>query len=73
MQQQIEAKSDHRSLDLDDVTTTMLSAAVREVGLDPVVQRCAIAVARTIVNLDQRERIELPHLMEAINYRAMRL
>ena len=73
MRQQLEAMTDHTSLDLDNVATTMLSTAVREVGLDPDVQHRVIAVARTIANLDQREQIELSHLMEAINYRAMRL
>jgi predicted ATPase with chaperone activity len=72
MKRQMEAKSDHPSLDLDDVSRSLLSTTVRELGLDPDVQSRAIAVARTIANLDQRERIEVSHLMEAINYRGLR-
>ena len=72
MRRQMEAKSDHLSLDLDDVSRSLLSTTVRELGLDPDVQNRAIAVARTIANLDQRERIEVSHLMEAINYRGLR-
>ena len=72
MRRQIERKGDHASLDLDDVSRSLLSTAAREVGLDPDQQRRAIAVARTIANLDGSERIELSHLMEGINYRAAR-
>jgi predicted ATPase with chaperone activity len=72
MRRQIGTMTDHRSLDLDDVARNLFSHAVREIGLDPDVQGRIIAVAGTIANLDQRERIEAPHLMEAINYRAMR-
>ncbi len=69
MRKQIEAKTDHSALDLDDVTSGLLRTAVVELGVDPDVRRRIIAVARTIANLDRRERIEAPHLMEAINYR----
>jgi predicted ATPase with chaperone activity len=72
MRRQIEAMTDHASLDLDDIVSPLFSHAVREIGLDPDVQGRIIAVARTIANLDRRERIEAPHLMEAVNYRAMR-
>ncbi len=72
MRRQIEGKSDHRSLDLDEAARSLLSTAVRELGLDPDVQHRAIAIARTIANLDWQERIELSHLMEAVNYRTMR-
>lgn len=71
MRKQIEAKTDHSALDLDDVTSGLLRTAVVELGVDPDVRRRIIAVARTIANLDWRERIEAPHLMEAINYRGM--
>ena len=70
MRKQIAAKADHTSLDLDDVTSGLLRTAVVELGVDPDVRRRIIAVARTIANLDRRERIEASHLMEAINYRA---
>lgn len=73
MRRQIDARTDHRSLNLDEVAKSLLETAGRELGLDPDQQRRAIAVARTIANLDGRERIELSHLMEAINYRAMRV
>jgi predicted ATPase with chaperone activity len=72
MRRQTEDKTDHPSLDLDDVSRTLLSTAVRDVGLDPDQQRRAIAVARTIANLDRQEQIGVSHLMEAINYRSLR-
>lgn len=70
MRKQIAAKTDHTSVDLDDVTSGLLRTAVVELSVDPDVRRRIIVVARTIANLDQRQRIEAPHLMEAINYRA---
>ncbi len=72
MKKQIEAKADYQGLDLDKIGGNLLRAAVRELGLDPDVQRRIIAVARTIANLDGRKRIEPSHLCEAINYRMMR-
>lgn len=71
MRKQIAAKAEHTSLDLDDVTSGLLRTAVVELGVDPDQRRRIIAVARTIANLDHRERIEAPHLMEAINYRGI--
>jgi len=59
-------------LELDEASRSLFSTAVREVGLDPDQQRRAIAVARTIANLDRQEQIGVSHLMEAINYRALR-
>jgi predicted ATPase with chaperone activity len=73
MRRQIEFKSDHASLDLDDVSRSLLSTAARELGLDPDQQRRAIAVARTIANLDGSERIGVTHLMEGVNCRSVRL
>jgi len=72
MRKQIEGKADYQGLDLDEISGNLLRAAVRELGLDPDVRRRIIAVARTIANLDEHERIEAPHLAEAINYRMMR-
>jgi magnesium chelatase family protein len=72
MRRQIQGKIDHDSLDLDETSRSLLSTAAREVGLDPDQQRRAIAVARTIANLEGAERIGVTHLMEAINYRGLR-
>jgi predicted ATPase with chaperone activity len=72
MRRQIEDKTDFLSATLDEVSRTLLSTAVRDVGLDPDQQRRAIAVARTIANLDRQEQIGVTHLMESINYRGLR-
>ncbi len=72
MRRQVEGRTDHASLELDEVSRSLFSTAVREVGLDPDQQRRAIAVARTIANLDRQEQIGVSHLMEAVNYRALR-
>jgi predicted ATPase with chaperone activity len=71
MQKQIEAKTGYESLELDEDGRTLLKAAVAELGLDTDVRNRALAVARTIANLDRNERIESRHLCEAINYRMM--
>ena len=72
MRKQIEAKADYEGLDLDEVSSNLLRAAVRELGIDPEARRRIILVARTIASLDGREPIEACHLSEAINYRMMR-
>jgi predicted ATPase with chaperone activity len=69
MKQQIEAKSDCQSLDLDDDGRNLLKAAVAELALDADARNRVLAVARTIANLDRCERIESRHLCEAVNYR----
>ena len=72
MKQQIDAKTDYQSLELDDDSRNLLKAAVSEYALDPDVRNRIIAVARTIANLDRSERIDARHLCEAINYRMFR-
>ena len=72
MRQQIEAKTDHDSPELDDDSHNLLKAAISECGLDTDTRNRILAVARTIANLDRSERIGARHLCEAINYRAMR-
>ena len=71
MQQQIEAKTSHESLELGDDSRNLLKAAVAELALDADARNRIVAVARTIANLDRSERIEARHVCEAINYRAM--
>jgi predicted ATPase with chaperone activity len=72
MQQQIEAKSSHESLELSDDSRTLLKAAMAEYALDADVRNRILAVARTIANLDRCERIEARHVCEAVNYRMLR-
>lgn len=71
MREQIAAMSDHDSMELDDTTSHLLKAAVSEMGLDPLTRETVLSDARTIANLDRSERIDAPHLMEAINYRPL--
>lgn len=72
MQRQIADKSRYESIELDEDCGNLLKAAVAELALDVEVQNRIIAVARTIANLDQSERIKPSHLCEAINYRMLR-
>jgi predicted ATPase with chaperone activity len=72
MRRQVEAKSDHQSLELNEDCQTLLKAAVAELALDADARNRVLVVARTIANLDRNERIEPRHLCEAINYRMLR-
>jgi magnesium chelatase family protein len=49
----------------------LLKAVFAELALNADDRRRIVAVARTIANLDGRERIETSHICEAINYRMM--
>ena len=69
MQQHIDAKTAHDSLELDDPGRNLLKAAVAELGLDAARRGSIVQVARTIANLDACENIKPCHLCEAINYR----
>jgi predicted ATPase with chaperone activity len=71
MRQQIVGMSEYRSTDLGPHEASLMKAAVVETAIDPAAQAIVLAVARTIGNLDNRERIEASHLMEAINYRPL--
>jgi predicted ATPase with chaperone activity len=72
MRQQINAKTQYDSLELDDNSRNLLKAAVSEYALNVDVRNRIIAIARTIANLDRSENIEPRHLCEAINYRIVR-
>jgi predicted ATPase with chaperone activity len=72
MRQQIKAKTSYESVELGDDSRTLLKAAVSELALDADARNRILAVARTIANLDQCERIEARHICEAINYRMRR-
>ena len=72
MKQQIDAKTAYESLELGEDSLTLLKAASSELGIDIDARNRIIAVARTIANLDRKERIESFHLCEAINYRPLR-
>ena len=71
MRRQIEAKTDHQSLELGDNSRNLLKAAVVELTIDADTRNRILAVARTIANLDRNERIEARHVCEAINYRML--
>ena len=65
-------RSGYTSLALDEHATNLLNASIAQLGLDLPARERIIAVARTIANLDRRERITPVHLSEAINYRMFR-
>lgn len=69
MKRQIDNKTDYENCELDATCKQLLHSFIRERGIDIVVQRQIVNVARTIANLDRAARIEPSHLAEAINYR----
>jgi len=72
MQAQMAAKLDNTIPVMDETTSTLLRAAVSEQGLSAGARATALAVARTIANLDLSAEIGPSHMMEAINYRIPR-
>jgi len=50
---------------------SLLKAAMEETGLSARAHDKILRVSRTIADLDQAGEIDLPHLTEAINYRAL--
>ena len=56
---------------LDDPGRKLLLRAMDSLGLSARAHHRILRVARTIADLEERERIDLPHLTEAIGYRRM--
>ena len=54
---------------LDKEENNFLNQAVENLGLSNRVHLKIIKVARTIADIEQKERIEIAHLAEAVNYR----
>ncbi|MGC4003984.1 MAG: hypothetical protein QM811_13000 [Pirellulales bacterium] len=48
-----------------------MKESMTELGLSARAHDKVLRVARTIADLDDAERIETPHLSEAINYRLL--
>lgn len=71
MREQIVAASDHTSTELDRITAELFDRAASEMNFDIPTRKSVLVVARTIANLDQSERIQPSHLMEAVNYRPL--
>jgi len=59
----------YTDLTLDATSTSLLRAAINQLGLSFRQVSAIVAVARTIANLARSERIETAHLAEAIQYR----
>lgn len=71
MKRQIESQSKYTNCELDDSCRILLKGVIAELGIDMVVQRQIVNVARTIANLERSKRIATAHLCEAINYRPL--
>ena len=56
---------------LDAEGTTLLEQAITRNGLSARAYDRILKVARTIADLDGSERIQQPHIWEAINYRVL--
>lgn len=56
---------------LDDASTRLLESAIRKLGLSARATDRILKVARTIADLAGEERLQPPHLAEAIQYRTI--
>jgi predicted ATPase with chaperone activity len=72
MQSQVARASAYTDLTLDQDSAAILKSACVELGIDPDGRQRIIAVARTIANLENCQRIESRHVCEATNYRMFR-
>ncbi len=72
MKAQIDRMTGYIDLALEEHSANLLRCACVELAIDPDARERIIAVARTIANLDRSQRIGVPHVCEAINYRAFR-
>lgn len=69
LRRQLEGRIHGRDVSLDDDSLMLLRNCVSELGMDARQRELSIRVARTIADLDGCEKIEVRHLMEAVNYR----
>lgn len=56
---------------IDEESEMLLAQAMRDIGLFARPHERVLKVARTIADLDGKEKIESVHLMEAIQYRSL--
>jgi magnesium chelatase family protein len=56
---------------LDEASSDLLKASVKELGLSARAHDKILRVARTIADLEQAATIAQPHLQEAVNYRLL--
>jgi magnesium chelatase family protein len=56
-------------IDLGDDVKDLLKTSSQKLNLSPRSYHRLIKVARTIADLDQKENIEVPHVLEALQYR----
>jgi len=57
------------AIDMDKEAQTLLNTSAENLGLSPRVYHKIIKVARTIADLEGKETISPPHILEAIQYR----
>jgi magnesium chelatase family protein len=68
---QMTSKQLRQHAPLSDECRNLLQSAVNETGLSARAHDKILRVARTIADLDDSDRVEVPHLNEAINYRML--
>ena len=56
---------------MDEESKALLRSAITQLGLSARAHDRILKVARTIADLDGKERLEVPHVAEAIQYRSM--
>jgi len=67
----MKAKQLREYCDLDAPTRELLKAAIHQFGLSARAYDRILKVARTVADLDAAESIQMHHVAEAINYRAL--
>ena len=56
---------------LDEKTMTLLQAAMERLNLSARAYSRILKVARTIADLEDKENIEMQHVVEAVSYRSL--
>ncbi len=68
---QMESRDLHQHCELDEESQELLRLAMEELGLSARAHDRIRKMARTIADVEQRERIQAHHLSEAIGYRSL--
>lgn len=60
-------------IDLDSNVKDILNVSAKKLDLSPRAYHRVVKLARTIADLDNKNNIEVPHILEALQYRPKKL